>query len=157
MAVALPREGRYRLGTARHDWNEAHRRLMAEPGEWVLPIDGEVSNGTVSWLRARGPLVLAEIRENVEYRIRATHPAEGSSTTLGTLYARYTPGEPVAPYIRGPLTPEQVIAAREEYATGDITQQALADKFGTSASTMNALVRGLSYRHVGGPIVESES
>lgn len=152
MAVVLPREGRYLPNTTRYDWSEMRRRLEAEPGEWVLPLEAEVSNGTVSWLRKRGPILLADINHEIEYRLRGTHLAGNSSTVVGTLYARWTPGQTAPPYVRGDLTPEQVVAIREEYAAGGISQQALGDKHGVGTATINRIVRGLSYTTIGGPI-----
>lgn len=152
MAVTLPREGRYSPGVARHDWAEARRRLEAEPGEWVLPLDDEVSNSSVSWLRARGPRALSDIRREVEYRLRNTRTPEGTSTAVGTLYARYTPGEPAPAYVRVHLTDDQVREIREMYAAGDVTQYDLADKFDVSNSTINSIVRGITHRDAGGPV-----
>jgi hypothetical protein len=152
MAVTLPREGRYSPGVSRHDWAEARRRLEAEPNEWVLPVDDEVSNGSVSWLRARGPRVLSDIRREVEYRLRETHTADGANTVVGTLYARYTPGQAAPPYVRVSLNDEQVREIREAYANGGVTQIVLADKYEVSNSTINAIVRGVTHRDAGGPV-----
>ena len=50
------------------------------------------------------------------------------------------------------LTDEQVIQLREERAAGGTTLRGLVAKWGLSPSAICKITRGLSYRHVGGPI-----
>jgi hypothetical protein len=50
------------------------------------------------------------------------------------------------------LTSEQVIQLRTERAAGGTTLRGLVAKWGLSASAICKITRGLSYRHVGGPI-----
>ena len=49
-------------------------------------------------------------------------------------------------------TPAQVLSARRQYAAGGVTQSALARRYGVSHSAMGYLLRGESYRDVGGPV-----
>lgn len=50
------------------------------------------------------------------------------------------------------LTPAQVLSARRLYAAGGVTQLELARRYGVSHSAMGYLLRGESYKDVGGPI-----
>lgn len=156
MAVSLPREGRYLPRAMVNDWEEARRRLEAEPGEWVLPLDGQVSSGIVSWLRRSGPIALADIREEVEYRLRDSTQLTKPRSRVGTLYARYTPGETAPEYVSGVMTDEQVVQARQAYATGEVTQRALAEQYGISPVGMHMILTGKSRLSAGGPIYRKE-
>ena len=49
------------------------------------------------------------------------------------------------------FTPTQVLSARKRYAAGGVTQSDLARRFDVSHSAMGYLLRGESYRDVGGP------
>lgn len=153
MAVVLPRAGRYNPKVLLHDWDEARRRLEAEPGEWVLPLDNAVSSGTVSWLRREGPVPLRDIHTEVEWRLRESRLVEGTTTLVGTLYARYTPGQKAAKYPPGMLTDEQVREARERYAAGGVSQYALSRDFGISLAGMNNILRGATRMAAGGPTI----
>jgi hypothetical protein len=46
------------------------------------------------------------------------------------------------------LTSESVVAIRSRYASGEITQQQLADEFGICISQINGVVRGIAWKHV---------
>jgi transcriptional regulator with XRE-family HTH domain len=50
------------------------------------------------------------------------------------------------------LTPAQVLAVRKQYAAGSVTQSELARCYGVSHSAMGYLLRGESYKDVGGPV-----
>lgn len=153
MAVTLPREGRYKPRSAQ--WEEARRRLEAEPGEWVMPLDERITKGSASWLRRSGPIALRDIREEVEYRLRETRVVDGKSAS-GVLYARYTPGVKAPAYKSGLLSDEEVRAAREEYAAGEISQQSLAEKYGMSLTGMNGILNGHYRVSAGGPLGTKE-
>lgn len=56
------------------------------------------------------------------------------------------PRGPQGPRIR--LTPEQVREIRTRYASGGTTQRALGAEYGVSRSTVNALVRRISWRWI---------
>jgi hypothetical protein len=157
MAVDLPRDGRYMPAALRHDWAKMRERLVAEPGEWVIALDREVSNGSVSWLRRTGPLALREIKDEIEYRLRDTHALEGVTTRVGTLYAKWTPGQTAEPYKAGVLTDDQVVEVREAYAAGGVSQQTLAEKYGMSLSGMNSLLHGKVRVAAGGPLIEGDA
>jgi len=51
------------------------------------------------------------------------------------------------------LNTGQVLAIREAYAEGDVTQAELAREYEVSQMTVSQIVRGQSYMDVGGPIV----
>jgi hypothetical protein len=152
MAVTLPREGRYLPRETSYDWAEARRRLEAEPGEWVLPLDAPISSGAVGWVRRTGPVALRDIREEVEYRLRETVLNESGTVRSGTLYARWTPGQKAPEYQSGSMTDAEVLAAREAYAAGDVSQAALAEKYGVSGVGMHMILIGRSRADVGGPL-----
>lgn len=50
------------------------------------------------------------------------------------------------------LTEQQVITIREEFARGGISKQELANKYGVARSLVLMIVRGETWKHVGGPI-----
>lgn len=47
-----------------------------------------------------------------------------------------------------------VVSIREAYATGDVSQAELADRFGVAHGTIGQVVRGRNWSHVGGPRTE---
>lgn len=153
MAVTLPREGRYQPRSNQFDWEEARRRLEAEPNEWVLPLDKQITNGSVSWLRRTGPIALRDIHDEIEFRMRDSKPTGTGSRAIGTLYARWTPGQKAPEYRAGLLSDEEVRAMREAYATGEVTQSALAEKYGMSNGGINTILHGRSRLAAGGPII----
>lgn len=51
------------------------------------------------------------------------------------------------------LTPESVVAIREEYARGGISQTALARRHGVTSNNVCCIVRGKTWKHIGGPRV----
>lgn len=50
------------------------------------------------------------------------------------------------------LTEDQVVEIRKAFAAGSTNPQALARNYGITASSVNAILRGRTWRHVGGPI-----
>jgi hypothetical protein len=54
------------------------------------------------------------------------------------------------------LTDVAVIAMREKYAAGGITQTQIAVDFGVSIGNVNRVLRGLLWPHVGGPIAPKQ-
>jgi len=50
------------------------------------------------------------------------------------------------------LTPELVLEIRERYEAGGENTSELAREYGVSQTTISEVVRGLLWRHVGGPI-----
>lgn len=59
--------------------------------------------------------------------------------------------------VRSPLTPVQVQAIRERYATGEVTQAVLAAAFGVTEVTISTIVRGLHWATAGGPISSKQA
>ncbi len=53
------------------------------------------------------------------------------------------------------LSDSVVLKIRERYASGGVTISALASEYGRPVSSLSAIVRNESYRHVGGPTVAS--
>jgi len=51
---------------------------------------------------------------------------------------------------RSKLTRRDVLAIRQEYAQGQITQSSLAERYGVAISTIGHLLTGRSWRHVAG-------
>jgi DNA-binding XRE family transcriptional regulator len=49
------------------------------------------------------------------------------------------------------LTAALVLEIREAYAVGDVTQEALAERYGVEQVNISSIVRGDSWQHVGGP------
>ena len=50
------------------------------------------------------------------------------------------------------LTPEQVLEIRNSYKFGEITANMLGDKYGLSSSNVIRIVKGKSWKRIGGPI-----
>ncbi len=50
------------------------------------------------------------------------------------------------------VTEAQVLAIREEYATGTVSQRTLGERYGLTQIAIGCIVRGKTWRHVGGPI-----
>lgn len=50
------------------------------------------------------------------------------------------------------LQPEDVLAIRKAFSTGEYRQQDLADRYGVSATLIKKVVRGECWPHVGGPV-----
>lgn len=53
------------------------------------------------------------------------------------------------------LDEQKVIAIREEYAAGEVSQTALAEKNGVNQTKISDVVCGRTWSHVGGPITKS--
>ena len=51
------------------------------------------------------------------------------------------------------ITERDVLRIRVLYAKGDITQKALAAQYGIDLGTMNPLLHGRTWKHVGGPVI----
>ncbi len=49
------------------------------------------------------------------------------------------------------LQPNDVVCIRERFASGAVSQSALAREYGLSSAGVSHIVRGSSWRHVGGP------
>jgi transposase-like protein len=56
----------------------------------------------------------------------------------------------------GALSDDEVLEIRRAYATGDVKQVELAERFGVSPGIIGYTVRGEAYGHVGGPIVGTD-
>jgi len=154
----LPRSGRYKSRDSKHDWFEARRRFEESPGEWVLPLDEPLSSGTIAWLRTKGPIALEGMFQEIEWRLRHTHrqnPPNG--TTMGVLYARWTPGQAPAEHRPGNLDPDQAQEMRQQYADGGVTQQQLSEEYGVALASVWNILHGRTYRYAGGPIIEKEN
>lgn len=145
----LPPNGRSHPRQRRYNWDAARRRLEANPGEWVQIVDERVSRSTVPWCRDSGPLALAEIREETDYRLRATEP-DGT----GILWARWVPGEKVERRrLRSALDEQIVRTMRERFAAGEVTREGLSTEYGLARSTVGYLLRGTTWPDAGGPLV----
>ena len=53
------------------------------------------------------------------------------------------------------LTDERVLQIRELFAAGAFSQRKLAPMFGVNSTTISSIVRGLTWTHVGGPIIQT--
>jgi hypothetical protein len=148
-----PPNGRYRPRTHKYDWEEVRTRLTEHPAEWVLLLD-EVSKSAVPWLRKEGPVVLADIRREIEYVLRDTR-ADGERL-VGTLYGRYTPGTPAPPAGAPVLTDEQVRDIREQVAGGR-SRRSIALELGVHPTYVGRLVTGKSRPSAGGPGIPKEN
>jgi DNA-binding XRE family transcriptional regulator len=52
------------------------------------------------------------------------------------------------------LTETEVIEIREKYATFEFTQRELAEEYGVIQQSINQIVCGTTWKHVGGPITK---
>jgi len=147
---APPPNGRYRPRTHKYDWEGVRARLTEHPNEWVVALD-EVAKSVVPWLRKEGPVVLGDIRGEIEYVLRDTRTS--GTTLVGTLYGRYTPGTPAPPASAALLTDEQVREIRALRAAGR-TLRSIAQEFGIHVTYVSRLVSGKSRPEAGGPGVE---
>ena len=53
------------------------------------------------------------------------------------------------------LTDDQILAIREQYATGAFTQTELAESYGIAQSRISLIVNGKAWSHVTGPVLDS--
>lgn len=53
------------------------------------------------------------------------------------------------------LTDDQILAIREAYASGSVTQTDLAAEYGITQSRVSLIVNGKAWAHISGPVLDS--
>lgn len=153
--ATLPPDGRGRTASStmrRYDWAAIASKLTAKPGQWVL-CASDVSSGVVHYVRTGKQSDMASLIGHLDLRVR--NSVNDGSSTRGELWGRYTPKAEVKILSRGArttLTDEQVVAIREEYATGAYTCAQLGDLHGVSGTHVSKIVLGKARAAAGGPI-----
>lgn len=146
-----------------------HSSLKAHQIAWVLFKGEEIPRGLCVCHTCDNPkcvnldhLWLGTPKQNSEDMARKGRTASGFrngkhakpwATPRGERSGTHTHPEMFRGEMNGfsKLTEAQVIAIRIEYAAG-ATQQQLADKYGVNQTLIGFIVRGISWKHVGGPI-----
>lgn len=83
-------------------------------------------------------LVMSTIRDNIKHRL--AHNGKYRTSSIS----------------RDKLTEKQVVEIRELYATGNFTQQELAEEYGVSRRNVSDIIRFKSWEDVGGPKLKDE-
>ena len=132
----------------RYDWAGFVTRLQQFPGQWLMLAD-DVDKRAITYARSGRQRDVAPLLREIEFRTRNNVPS-GPSSKRGELWARYTPGK-VAD--NGPaISDEQVAKIRRTHRDTALTIPEIAQKFGTSVSNVDQVIRGQRRPDAPGPI-----
>lgn len=136
----------------------AHGRYGTRRGGWKMTPEQREAHRRRVKARFADPVYLEKHRKLVCEKNRGRKPSPAALAAL----ARGHIASAVSGRLRvgikrssAKLTDDQVEAIRVAYASGQHSQRMLACQYGVGQMTVSQVVRGKTWRHVGGPIQES--